>query len=146
MTRLFAFALALGLCFTAAAQQYKWVDKDGRTQYGDAPPPGVKATPLRAPPPPAANPSAKSPSTAAKDADFRKRQREADKASEKQASAAQDAEMKKRNCASAQDAVRTLEQGRVRRLDSKGEFVFLDDNQLAQELAKAKKSAAEFCS
>ena len=146
MTRLFVFALALGLCFTAAAQQYKWVDQDGRTQYGDAPPPGVKATPMRPPPAPAAKPAAKGATTAEKDADFRKRQLEASKARDKQEGAAQDAEMKKRNCASAQDAVRTLEQGRVRRLDAKGELVYLDDNQLAQELAKAKKSAAEFCS
>jgi hypothetical protein len=148
MTRLFAAALAMGLCFAAAAQQYKWVDKDGRVQYGDSPPPGVKATPLRAPagPASAASPAAAKGQTAAqKDAEFRKRQLEAGKARDKQAAAAQDAELKQRNCASAQDGVRTLEMGRVRRLDAKGEFVFLDDSQLAQEMARAKKSVAEWC-
>lgn len=147
MTRLFAFALAMGLCFTAAGQQYKWTDQDGRVQYGDSPPPGVKATPMRAPAGPAgaASPAAKSPTAAEKDADLRKRQLEADKARDKQASAAQDAETKKQNCARAQEAVRTIEMGRVRRLDSKGEFVYLDDNQLIQEMARAKKSVAEWC-
>ncbi|MGH8765190.1 MAG: DUF4124 domain-containing protein [Burkholderiales bacterium] len=32
-------AFAAGL---ACAQQYRWIDKDGRPQYGDAPPPGAK--------------------------------------------------------------------------------------------------------
>src|SRR6185436_14286451 len=31
------FALALVLSSAAMAQQYKWVDKDGRVQYGDSP-------------------------------------------------------------------------------------------------------------
>jgi hypothetical protein len=145
MTRLFAFALGLAVCFAAGAQQYRWTDKDGRVQYGDTPPPGVKATPLRAPAPAAASPAAKSPSSAEKDAALRKRQLEAGKASDKQAAAEKDAELKQQNCANAQDAVRTLEQGRVRRLDAKGEFIFLDDNQLAQEMARAKKAVAEWC-
>ena len=37
-------ALAFGV---AQAQGYRWVDKDGKVRYGDVPPPGVKATPLR---------------------------------------------------------------------------------------------------
>jgi hypothetical protein len=145
MTRFFVLTLAMGLCFAAAAQQYKWVDKDGRVQYGDSPPPGVKATPMRPPAGPASNPAAKGSTTAEKDAAFRKRQLEASKARDKQESAAQDAELRKQNCTSAQDAVRTIEQGRVRRLDAKGEFVYLDDNQLVQEMARAKKSVAEWC-
>jgi hypothetical protein len=142
------FAAALSLSFAAFAQQYKWVDKDGRVQYGDSPPPGVKATPLRAPAgaAAAASPAGKSPATTAdKDADFRKRQAEASKASDKQAAAAQDAEARKQNCANAQEAVRTIEQGRVRRIDSKGESYFLDDNQLVEEMAKAKKAVTTWC-
>jgi glutaredoxin len=35
---------ALLACLPAEAQQvYRWVDGNGRTQYGDKPPPGVKA-------------------------------------------------------------------------------------------------------
>jgi hypothetical protein len=108
----------------------------------------VKATPLRAPAGPAVQPSTAgkaAPTAAEKDADFRKRQLESGKARDKEANAAQEAAQKKQNCSMAQDAVRTLEQGRVRRLDAKGEFVYLDDNQLAQEMARAKKSVAEWC-
>ena len=38
----------------ALAQQYTWVEKDGKLRYGDTPPPGVKATPLKGPSGPAA--------------------------------------------------------------------------------------------
>jgi hypothetical protein len=135
----------MGVCFAAFAQQYRWTDENGRVQYGDTPPPGVKATPLRAPATPPAAPAAKAPTAAEKEAAARKRQQEAGKASEKQAVADKNAEIKKQNCATAQDAVRILSQGRVRRIDSKGEFVYLDDNQINDEMAKAKKSVAEWC-
>lgn len=42
-------AAALALLFAAhaaAAQVYKWVDSDGRTHYGNRPPPGVAAQPV----------------------------------------------------------------------------------------------------
>jgi len=142
MKRLSVLALAMGVCFAAFAQQYRWTDANGRVQYGDTPPPGVKATPLRAPaaPPAAASPASKAPAPA----DARKQQA-AGKASEKELAEAKNAEIRKQNCATAQDAVRVLSQGRVRRIDSKGEFVYLDDNQINEEMARAKKSVAEWC-
>src|SRR5258708_22476334 len=84
------FAVAI-FATAAIAQQYKWVDKNGRTQYGDIPPPGVKATPLRGPPAPSSPPEAaaekgasqdgkaasKGPlTTAEREAEVRKRQKE----------------------------------------------------------------------
>src|SRR5215212_9322384 len=47
MKRALGFVLALAFAAGASAQAYKWVDKDGKVRYGDTPPPGVKATPLR---------------------------------------------------------------------------------------------------
>jgi hypothetical protein len=146
--------LLAGCCFAGAAlaQQYKWVDKDGRTQYGDNPPPGVKATPLRGAPaapsqsaPAAQKPAGKAPTAAEKDAEFKKRQADEAKAKEKQDTAAADADAKKLNCANAQEAVRTLEIGRVRRVKPDGEYYFLDDAQIAEEMTRAKKSVADFC-
>ncbi len=54
----FALMLAvLAFVGVANAQQFGWVDKNGKVQYGDVPPPGVKATPMKAPAgPPAAPP------------------------------------------------------------------------------------------
>ena len=90
--------LALSFFFAAAAsaQQYKWVDQDGKVRYGDTPPPGVKAQRLK--PPPGA--SAPAPAAAAKQGEkgekpltpeeaFRKRQEDAQKAQQKQAQSTQ---------------------------------------------------------
>jgi len=135
-------------CFAGAAlaQQYKWVDKDGRVQYGDSPPPGVKVTPLRGGPAPAAPAAAsKAPTAADREAEFKKRQEEDAKAREKQETATADADAKKLNCANARESVRMLEIGRVRRVKPDGEYYFLDDAQIAEEMTRAKKSVADWC-
>jgi hypothetical protein len=149
MKKALLFILIIGCAAAASAQQYKWVDKDGKVRYGDVPPPGVTATPMRPPPPGTA------PASAAKkdgekplspEAAFRKRQEEAEKEREKQAKAGQEAQEKRENCTRAQDALRSLESGqRVARTDSKGERYFLDDAQTAQETARARQSVQEWC-
>jgi hypothetical protein len=147
------FVLLLGFSVAALAQQYKWVDEKGRTQYGDTPPPGAKATRLRPPPPgsapaPAAGaPAAKGPMTAAeKEADFRKRQLEAEKEREKQDLAARDAAQNRETCERAREYVRVIESGqRITRTDAKGERYFLDDAQRADELAKARSVVSQAC-
>jgi len=150
---------ALMFAGTVCAQS-KWVDKDGRVTYGDAPPAGVSAAPMRARPAPLpqagssdnkddakdAKDAKNAPRTPAEqDAAFRKRQQEAEKARTDQAKADSAAAAKKENCARAQDYVRTLETGRVARYDSQGERSFLDDNQLAQESAKARQDVRDWC-
>jgi hypothetical protein len=150
-----ALLLIAGLAFTAAAAaQYKWVDKEGRVQYGDTPPSGVNASPMRRKAPSVSQPetSAKNDdpkkgplTTAEQDAEFRKRQQEAEKDRQKQAKTQQAAEDKRENCARAQENVRVLEAGRVARTDAKGERYYLDDIQLGQETVKARQEAREWC-
>jgi uncharacterized protein DUF4124 len=157
MVRALAFVASLAFAAAAAAQS-KWTDKDGRVTYGDAPPQGVNAQPMRrsaAAVPVAEDASAdkkedakdaKKPLTAAEqDAAFRKRQQEAEKDRQKQAQAERDSADKRENCARAQENVRVLEAGRVARYDSKGERYFLDDSQLASETVKARQDAREWC-
>jgi hypothetical protein len=152
MNKTFLFLACVALAGSAFAQQYKWVDQNGKVQYGDAPPPGVKAAPLRAPPGPAAVSSAPSGTAAKKDKPlspeeaFQQRQKEAKDKEEKSAKERADASAKKENCARAQDQLRTLQSGqRIARVDAKGERVFLDDAQVAQEVAKAQQSVREAC-
>jgi hypothetical protein len=150
MKRILLAAALLVLSGAALSQQYKWTE-NGRVRYGDVPPPGVNATRLRPPPPgsaPPAAPGAKGPLTSAeKDAEFRKRQQEAQKEREKQAQSAEAAAAQRENCARAQEYVRTLESGqRISRTDAKGERYFLDDAQRAQELAKAQQAVQQSCS
>lgn len=150
---------ALAFAGAALAQQYKWVDKDGKVRYGDVPPPGVKATPLRAPARPATSPAADAkgakdkgdkpsgPLTPAQqEAEFRKRQIEAQKAQEKDAKAAEEERSRRENCQTAQDHLRVIESGqRMSRVDAKGERVFLDDDQRAAEGVRARKAVSDWC-
>lgn len=156
MTRTLALVALLLVAAAASAQQYKWVDRNGRVQYGDVPPAGVNATPLRAPSARAASaPKAdakaearKGPLTPAEqEAEFRKRREAAAKESEKQAQAEQEARLKKENCARAQASARNLESGqRIVRTDSKGERYYLDDAEIAKEAARARQLVQDWCS
>jgi hypothetical protein len=143
----FALSFAAG----ASAQQFRWTDKDGRVQYGDTPPPGVKATRLK--PPPAG--SAPAPSSAAKkdagkalspDAAFRKRQQEQAEAEKKSTQTSADADLKRQNCEAAQGTLRTIQSGqRMSTTNAQGERVFLDDAQIASELTRAQQAVASNC-
>jgi uncharacterized protein DUF4124 len=153
MSRFLVLAAALALSFAAAAQQYRWVDKDGRVQYGDVPPPGVKATPMRAPSGPAAPaaPAAKAGgkalTPAEQEAAFRQRQQEAQKEANKASQGEREAAEKKENCARARESQRSLEMGgRQSRVDEKGERYYLEDAQIAQELEKARQAVQQSCS
>jgi len=150
MKRIILFSMAAALATAAAAQQYKWVDKDGRTQYGDVPPAGVTATPLRgsSAPAPAAGAKGGAPlSPAEQEAAFRKRQQDGQKEAEKSALLEREAAAKKENCARAQAYLRSLESGgRISTTDSQGERVYLEDSQIASETVKARKALQENCS
>ncbi|WP_428137595.1 DUF4124 domain-containing protein [Bradyrhizobium sp.] len=155
MHRIALLLAALAFAAVAHAQQFRWVDKNGKVQYGDVPPPGVKATPLRAPAgPPSPPPAAAAKDGAAKGAEkaltpeeaFRKRQEDQKKAAAKAAAAEREAAEKKENCARAQGQLRDLESGmRIARSNEKGERVFMDDAQRARETEAARKSVAEWC-
>jgi Domain of unknown function (DUF4124) len=154
-----ALVFMAGLAFAAsAAAQSRWVDRDGRVTYGDAPPAGVNAAPMRRSNAPLPLPQtedadkkedakdAKKPLTAAEqDAAFRKRLQEAEKEREKQAKTDSAAAAKRENCTRAQEYARTLEGGRVTGTDAKGERYFLDDSQLAQEAATARQNVRDWC-
>lgn len=151
MTRLLAIFLALAFSGAATAQTYKWTDQSGRVQYGDVPPgDATNATRLKggtAGSPPAGAPEAK------KDAKpltpeqaFQKRQQERADADQKAAQERAQAEQNRVNCEQARASVRQMESGqRLATVNAAGERVFLDDDQRASQLARAQKSAAEWC-
>jgi hypothetical protein len=147
MNRLFIGMACLLVATVAAAQQYKWVDKDGKVRYGDTPPPGVKAQALR-------SPSGPAPAAATKgekdklspEAAFRKRQEDAAKEREKQAQSQEQMAAKKEECDRAQEALRTLTSGqRIVRTDPKGERYYLEDADIAKEAAKARQAVQQAC-
>jgi hypothetical protein len=147
-----AIVVVVTCLFAAAAwaQQYKWVDKDGKVRYGDVPPPGVNAQRLKPPPGPTAPATAEKKGEKDKplspEAAYRKRQEESQKEQQKQAQAQQEAEAKRENCERAQQSLRTLESGqRIARTDAKGERYYLEDAQIAQETAKARQTVQQWC-
>jgi hypothetical protein len=146
-----ALIVLLGFTAGAYAQQFKWVDKDGRLQYGDVPPPGVKAQRLRPPPGGAPAPSS---SAAKKDGEkavspeaaFQKRQKEAKEQDEKAAKDRADAEVLRANCNAAQAALRQIQSGqRIATMNAAGERVFLDDASRASEEQRAQRAVTENC-
>jgi len=159
MKRILPMLFALAVATTAAAQAYKWVDKDGKVRYGDVPPPGVKATPMRrpsgtaAPAPEASVDPAKKDGAAKKDdkplspeAAFRKRQQEREDAEKKAQKDAADAAAKRQNCDNAQMNLRTLQSGqRVTVTDASGERAYMDDAQREQAIARAQASVSQWC-
>ena len=77
---------------------------------------------------------------------FRKRQLEAAKAQEGQRKKQAEASDKAENCKRAKAALANLQLGgRQMRIDDRGERVYLDDQQIAQETAKARQDAAAAC-
>ncbi|HUQ25948.1 MAG TPA: DUF4124 domain-containing protein [Burkholderiales bacterium] len=141
--------LVMGFAAGASAQQFRWTDKDGRVQYGDTPPPGVKATRLR-PPPPGTAPAAAAKKDAEKplspEAAFRKRQQEQAEAEKKSAQASSESATRRENCEAAQAQVRQIQSGqRISTVNAQGERVFLEDAQVARELARAQQAAAANC-
>jgi hypothetical protein len=142
-------AILLACSGIALAQQYKWVDQDGKVRYGDVPPPGVKAQRLKPPasgPSPSSAASAKGEKPLSPEAAYRKRQEDAQKQRDKEEQAGQEASAKRENCARAQESLRTLESGqRIVRTDSKGERYYLEDAQIAQETARARQLVKESC-
>ena len=160
---LVALGMTLCLALPASAQMYKWVDANGKVQYSDKPPPSnVKTEKLRsaAPAPAPAAPAAgdakgdakkdaaqAGPKTAAEQEQaFRKRQLDAAKAQQEEEQKQVAARVNAENCKKAKAAVANLQLGgRQVRMDDKGERVFLDEQQIAQELAAAKQEAAAAC-
>lgn len=138
--------LLLALPLVAGAELYTWKDKNGRTVMSDKPPMGqvqqkrtiaTPSTPDNAPP---------QKTFAEKEMDFRKQQQDAqDKAKKEQAAQAQE-KARKESCESAKRNLAMLQSGqRLAQMDDKGERYFLDDNQRAQETAKAQKAVSEWC-
>lgn len=148
-TALVATILLALLSLTVGAQVYRWVDKDGKVQYSDQPPPpgAGKSDALRIN---SASPSASSAKAADKAADKGK---PADKGkttdAEKAKSAADEARVAKQveeNCRDARAQVRTLQDGgRISTTNEQGERVFMNEDQMAAEIARLQKLIAENC-
>jgi hypothetical protein len=152
-------ALAFAFAGSAQAQVFKCVDANGKTVYSQSPcPKGSKSSTLSKTPPPAssapadkkgdAKAAAKPGATTAaeKDMEFRKRQQEKEEADKKAAQDAAQTKQAQENCARAKEQVAQYDiGGRMSRINAQGERVYLGDDEIAAERAKAQASVAQNC-
>lgn len=137
------------LAGSAQAQVYCWTTKDGKRECGDTPPPGSKPATIStpsAPQQPSAGQAGKKPG-ADPEAEYKKRQMEAQKSREKDQQAQEQAQAKHDNCERARSALRILESGqRISRVDNTGERYFLEDKDIEAETQRARDSVQKNCS
>jgi hypothetical protein len=140
MKRVLLCAALLAFSSLASAVVYKWVDAQGKTQYGDRPPDGVHAEVVEllgthtqgrssAAPAPAAKTPAEASSTDVK------KQVASDVAAERE-----------KQCAEAQDRYKKLIEGRhLYKTGDNGERQYLTSDEIDSERLDAKKEIDEVC-
>ena len=151
MKAVIAFLVLLVPC-AAHGQLLKCTGKDGRVEYATECPPGtqeqqtgIKSTREGPSSSGAASPQQKS--VAEREADFRKRQMEAQDARQKdEKKTAEDRELRAA-CEQAQTYLKSLQVGnRIARIDPKtGERVFLEDPDRPAEVARAQRAVDSNC-
>ena len=128
---------------------YRWVDENGEVHYSDSPPPpNVKSQKeLKTPARPATPGTKAAPeSYQQEDAAFRKRQVEQAEKDAAAKKAQQEAAEKQRNCEQAQNQLKALQAGgRFVRYNDQGERQYLDDKQVADEIARTQKLVSDWC-
>lgn len=162
--QLFVAIAVLLATATVAAQVYKWVDKDGQTQYSDSPPPpgATKAEQKKIANAPTTAPTS---AVAGKPGDTAKATKdkakptakEIAKETEKQRAEAaikakndeelaRVAKVNEERCKGATLALREFESGRpISRADANGDRSFLSDEERAAEAARMRAAMAESC-
>lgn len=143
------FAIAVVVWFAACAAQaqiYQWRDENNKTVISDRPPAGKarQQKKIDAEAPSASSDPGKT--TADREMDFRKRQKESQEAAEKSEKEQRAAADRKANCEAARNSLQVLESGqRISMRDSQGERIILDDAQREQELARSRKAVEANC-
>ena len=142
-----AFTIAILLAAaTANAEIYQWKDKNGKTIISDKPPTENVVEQKKITSDYATSNAAAPKSTADREMEFRKRQKESQESTEKAQKEQATATEKQENCANARRYLATLESGeRVALRDDKGERYFIDDAQRNQETTKAKQAVQINC-
>lgn len=141
-----AAAALLAAAPPATAALYKWTDTNGRVVYSDQPPPpGIKAEPVNAAPPPA-NPNAVR-ELAEQEAELKKRQQDRTKQADDETKARADAGKRNASCASAKAQVQALGESQrvVYRYNEKGERYALDAATRQKEQAELSRWIAANC-
>jgi hypothetical protein len=141
MKRVLLCAVLMAWSTLASAVVYKWVDAQGKLQYGDRPPDGVHAEVVeglgahnsRPNTAPAPTPTANAPAAAAP-------------AETKKAVASDVSATREKQCAEAQERYKKLIEGRhIYKTGDNGERVYLSSQEIDSERVTAKQDIDETC-
>ncbi|MGO9995241.1 MAG: DUF4124 domain-containing protein [Steroidobacteraceae bacterium] len=149
MKRVLLCAALIAWSGLASAVVYKWVDAQGKVQYGDRPPDGVHAEVVEllgnhAPRSTAARPSTPAPAAASQPANAPKNQTAQD--TTKQAVDDDVAETRDKQCADAQQRYKKLIEGRkLFKLGADGERQYLTSEEIDSERVNAKRDVDSIC-
>src|SRR5690606_28013312 len=124
---------------------YKWVDQNGRAQYGDRPPLEKKDSREIRLTPQQRSPSSENPPTSDwedRDRAFRQRRIERQMQVEKEAPSHSAQEM----CRNARRKLQMLDGRVVYRTNEKGERIYMEDAERGAIEQQARKDAASYCS
>lgn len=143
MKRVFLCAALLAWSGLASAVVYKWVDTQGKVQYGDRPPDGVHAEIV---PYLGTHPSTPSTSASTRPAAGGDSNNPQVPPKVKQAVDQDVAANKAKQCAEAQDRYKQLIEGRhLYKLGDNGERVFLTSEEIDTQRLNAKQDADNIC-
>ena len=152
MKRLLLFAALIAWSGMAGAVVYKWIDAQGKLQYGDRPPDGVHAEVveyLGAHPGRAAAARASESAPAAQSAQAARAptaNQSAEESSEKKAIDADVEQTRQKQCADAQDRYKKMIEGRrLFKAGANGEREYLTSDQIDTERLNAKRDVDTIC-
>jgi len=125
----------------AWGQLYKWVDEKGRVQYGEKPPAGAKAAPLRGEASPAQGKPRPPEDLSRREGEFRERQNRQRMQEER---AAQEAQANQAYCENARAQLENTERYQLYRREG-GEKVYYSDAERAREIERLRGLVARYC-
>ena len=137
--------LLASLALPASAAMYKWSDANGETQYGQFPPAGVNATPIKADPQPKASAPARKPlQEQVEEMDEQLKQQET--AKEEAAAETKNAEIRKQNCENARKNITQLGYGghRLAKMPD-GSYERFSEEKKQEMIKKNEDAIKEFC-
>ncbi|HXP64883.1 MAG TPA: DUF4124 domain-containing protein [Steroidobacteraceae bacterium] len=150
MKRLLLFAALIAWSGMASAVVYKWIDAQGKLQYGDRPPDGVHAEVVELLVAHAANSTpartSSAPSQAAPASKGASEKPSPKDAEEKRAVDQDVAQAKDKQCADAQDRYKKLIEGRrIYKTGADGERQFMTSEEIDTERLNAKRDIDSIC-
>ena len=136
-------ALLVFLLVAAPAwgQLYKWVDDKGRVQYGEKPPAGVKAAPLRGEAAPAQGKPRPPEDLSRREGEFRERQNRQRMQEDREA---QEAGANQVNCENFRAQLENTERFQLYRREG-GEKVYYSEAERTREINRLRGLVARYC-